>query len=255
MTALFDRVGDRFLGYYDSVQGAVRGEVIRRNLDPYVADARSALDVGCGEGLDAIWLARQGLYVTAIDPSRKMLDAARDAISLLPPEIRLRIRLLECDLRQARQLLHGQRFDLVACHGVMMYQSHDSRFVRYLSEVLEDDGKLSLVVKNGDALAYRAAASGQLTDARRLITDRQTSVGRLGVATKAHRLSSLVMTLGDHGLAIEDWFGVKVFSDTMTGPIEPGAMHDLIELEIVASRADPYRASGRLIHALARRKA
>ncbi|AWB93192.1 SAM-dependent methyltransferase [Aeromicrobium chenweiae] len=40
-----------------------------------------ALDVGAGEGADAIWLARQGWTVTALDVSRVALDkAARHAV-------------------------------------------------------------------------------------------------------------------------------------------------------------------------------
>ncbi|MEU8994408.1 class I SAM-dependent methyltransferase [Streptomyces caniferus] len=39
-----------------------------------------ALDLGCGEGADAIWLAGQGWHVTAVDISRVALDrAARHA--------------------------------------------------------------------------------------------------------------------------------------------------------------------------------
>lgn len=38
----------------------------------------SALDVGCGEGADAIWLAEQGWQVTAVDISTVALDRARE---------------------------------------------------------------------------------------------------------------------------------------------------------------------------------
>ena len=60
-----------------------------------------ALDVGCGSGADAIWLARQGWQVTAVDVSQAALDraaiAAHDAevavnwvctdISTIPPAV------------------------------------------------------------------------------------------------------------------------------------------------------------------------
>jgi SAM-dependent methyltransferase len=38
-----------------------------------------ALDVGCGEGADAIWLARGGWTVTAVDVSEVALNRAREA--------------------------------------------------------------------------------------------------------------------------------------------------------------------------------
>ena len=41
-----------------------------------------ALDVGCGEGADAIWLARSGWTVTAIDISEVALSRAREAARL-----------------------------------------------------------------------------------------------------------------------------------------------------------------------------
>lgn len=34
----------------------------------------AALDIGCGEGADAVWLARRGWQVTAVDVSRTALD-------------------------------------------------------------------------------------------------------------------------------------------------------------------------------------
>jgi SAM-dependent methyltransferase len=41
-----------------------------------------ALDVGCGEGADAIWLARSGWRVTAIDVSNIAVRRAREAAKL-----------------------------------------------------------------------------------------------------------------------------------------------------------------------------
>src|SRR5436305_15198875 len=37
-----------------------------------------ALEIGCGAGLGAIGLARQGLLVEALDPVQAMLDATRN---------------------------------------------------------------------------------------------------------------------------------------------------------------------------------
>lgn len=56
--------------------GAPNGVLVDevKNLPP-----GQALDVGCGEGGDALWLARQGWRVTAIDISRTALERAAAA--------------------------------------------------------------------------------------------------------------------------------------------------------------------------------
>ena len=46
-----------------------------------------ALDVGCGEGADAIWLARRGWTVTAVDISEVALGRAREAADLAGVEV------------------------------------------------------------------------------------------------------------------------------------------------------------------------
>lgn len=46
-----------------------------------------ALDVGCGEGADAVWLATRGWQVTALDPSQVALTRARAAAEAAGVEI------------------------------------------------------------------------------------------------------------------------------------------------------------------------
>ena len=69
----------------------------------------TALDLGCGEGGDAIWLARQGWRVTAVDLSATALDrASADAATA---GVEARIDFGRHDL--ARTFPHGA-FDLVS---------------------------------------------------------------------------------------------------------------------------------------------
>src|SRR4029077_105720 len=98
------------------------------------------------------------------------------------------------------------------------------RFLRDLRGLLANSGRLSVVVKNADALAYREAAGGRLAEARRLIADRRKCRGRMGVVTRAHRLPTFANALRRNGLAVERWFGVKVFCDEMTGAIDASSI-------------------------------
>ncbi|WP_019813159.1 class I SAM-dependent methyltransferase, partial [Saccharomonospora saliphila] len=62
---------------YDSrdqlFSGAVNGALALEATD---LTPGQALDLGCGEGADAIWLARRGWRVTAVDLSRVALRRA-----------------------------------------------------------------------------------------------------------------------------------------------------------------------------------
>jgi thioredoxin reductase/SAM-dependent methyltransferase len=59
-----------------------------------------ALDIGCGEGADAIWLAERGWRVTAVDISTTALQRAAAHAAAAGPQITARIDWIHADLRQ-----------------------------------------------------------------------------------------------------------------------------------------------------------
>jgi 2-polyprenyl-3-methyl-5-hydroxy-6-metoxy-1,4-benzoquinol methylase len=68
--------------------GRPNGHVVERILD---LPPGRALDVGSGEGADAIWLAEQGWDVTAIDVSRVALERAAGHAEAAGPDVAARI--------------------------------------------------------------------------------------------------------------------------------------------------------------------
>jgi SAM-dependent methyltransferase len=57
-----------------------------------------ALDAGCGNGTEALWLATRGWHVTAVDFSATPLDHGRSTAERLGPEVAERIVWVEDDL-------------------------------------------------------------------------------------------------------------------------------------------------------------
>ena len=105
-----------------------------------------ALDLGCGEGGDAIWLAQRGWDVTGLDISltatRRAAEAARAAG--LPPA---RIRFLAADLSA---LDHAGAFDLVTAsylHSPVKFPR--SEVLRHAAGLVAPGGHL-LVVSHAD---------------------------------------------------------------------------------------------------------
>ena len=85
-----------------------------------------ALDVGCGEGADAIWLAREGWDVTGLDVSEVALDRARDAAAAAGVDVTW----LLADL--ADDPTAGTTFDLVSAQYPVLQQSAGDDVLRAL---------------------------------------------------------------------------------------------------------------------------
>jgi SAM-dependent methyltransferase len=73
-----------------------------------------ALDVGAGEGADALWLAQQGWHVVALDISSVALERGRARADEAGPAVAERITWCHADLTSWRP--PPARFDLVSIH-------------------------------------------------------------------------------------------------------------------------------------------
>ncbi|MEU8816855.1 class I SAM-dependent methyltransferase [Actinoplanes sp. NPDC048796] len=125
-----------------------------------------ALDLGCGEGADAIWLARRGWQVTAVDVSGVALERARshagdlsidwqrrDLVQDFPPG--------EYDLVSCQFLYHWGEFDraavlrrataAVAPGGILLIEGHmDDPSNRHTGLVLETPAEIVALLRLGE---------------------------------------------------------------------------------------------------------
>ncbi|MBH0120192.1 class I SAM-dependent methyltransferase [Rhodococcus sp. NPDC003382] len=75
-----------------------------------------ALDAGCGEGGDALWLAARGWHVTAVDIAETALDRARAHAATAGADVANRIEWVRADLSEWTPPRGG--YDLVSSHYV-----------------------------------------------------------------------------------------------------------------------------------------
>jgi SAM-dependent methyltransferase len=74
--------------------------------------AGTALDLACGDGRGAVWLAARGLEVLAVDGSPAAVGLARDLAARAGVEARCRVEVADLD----DGLPSGPTADLVLCH-------------------------------------------------------------------------------------------------------------------------------------------
>jgi SAM-dependent methyltransferase len=99
----------------------------------------SALDVGCGEGADAVWLASRGWQVTAMDVSQVALDKAAEhgqAAGVV-------VQWLQRDLMGWAS--QGTQYDLVSAQFMYLPQPHLRDLYRALGRAVAPGGTLLLV--------------------------------------------------------------------------------------------------------------
>lgn len=112
-----------------------------------------ALDVGCGEGADAIWLAENGWDVTALDVSRVALDRAAEQ----GEKAGVRVRWLHAGLAEAA--LPPGSFDLVSAQYPALPRTDEHEAELALLAAVAPGGML-LVVHHTPPSAEEARARG-----------------------------------------------------------------------------------------------
>jgi SAM-dependent methyltransferase len=234
----------------------VRQELVARQLDEQitsrfpVGQRLRVLDVGPGQGTQALRLARAGHLVTGLESDPAMLGALRDALAAEPEGIRDRVTLVEGDGRETGRHFGPGSFDVVLCHGVLMYVPEPDPMLAALARVLAPGGLLSLLVRNGDALAMRPALHGDWAGAVAAFgSNAATYTNRLGLTVRADRREALAATLTGIGVPLRAWYGVRVFTDGVGDDVRVESPEEqLLAAEELAGRTDPYRAVAALLH-------
>jgi SAM-dependent methyltransferase len=228
-----------------TLRQVVRQELVARQLASLVGPApQRILDVGCGQGTQALRLAEAGHQVTAVDSSPSLLATLRsmDAAG--------RIHVVEADFLE---MPVEDVFDVVLCHGVLMYFPDPAPVLDALAARVAPGGLLSLLVRNADGLALRPGLHGDWPEALAALSGTAYR-NRLGLDTRADRREELTASLRERGLTVEDWYGVRIFTDNAPddAPLPPD-LDALLEAEAAAAHVDPYRSVAALTHLLARR--
>jgi SAM-dependent methyltransferase len=139
---------DAIAANYDAqVQGDawMRG-VLHGHYARLFAPGQRVLDVGCGTGTDAVFLARRGIHVVAIDFSSEMVALCRSKVVSAGLDARVDARVLSFgDLG----LLHGERFDgLVSAFAGLSTLPELHQFADDASRLVRPGGRLVLHLLN-----------------------------------------------------------------------------------------------------------
>ncbi len=253
-------LADSFVdGAYASVKGLVRTYVMHRQLLEHLPPPPApVLDVGGGAGHQSFPLAQAGYDVTLLDPSQAMLDKAQQRLQRLPAEARRRVTLVRADGEHADEAVDGRCFTAVLCHGVLGYLEQPAPLVSQLCRRAAVGGIVSIMTGNAKAMAVRPALERRWDDALASF-DARTEAGVLGVPDRADTVEELSELMRGGGVEPLRWYGVWLFVDWLEfsgaelDPSDSQQVAATAEVELEASRRDPYRQLSRVFHLVGRR--
>lgn len=240
-------------GAYATVKGRVRTFVLHQQLLAHLPDPpATVLDIGGGGAQQSLPLARLGFEVTVLDPSAAMLAKAEQRLDVEPTAVQRRVKLIQGAGEDAARITAGTEFAAVLCHGVLMYLERPEPMVRAMCGCAAPGGVVSIMTLNARTLAIRPALEGRWADASAAF-DATHEVGVLGTDTRGDTVEHLSTLLRSNDVTPQDWYGVWLFSDWLDLPPEHTNVAEVANVELQASRRDPYRQVSRAFHLVGRR--
>ncbi len=250
----FDIGAEEWLSGLGEVRAVVRQELVRRQIAHHLSTMDGplrVLDAGCGQGTQAIALARLGHEVVGIDLSDVLLGEARRAAADETGDVRRRLTFEVGDLL-ALPDRHMEHYDLVCCHGVAMYLPSLSGTVQALAGSTRRGGLISLLTRNRAGLAMRAGMRGEWTESLEAF-DARTYENRLGIrAVRSDEPSEVRAALHAVGATTVAWYGVRLFTDHWGREPLDDDFPAILAAEEEAGWRDPFRSLAALTHTIAR---
>lgn len=231
------------------IRFAVVAETLRRQAAA-LGERLRILDVGGGDGGDAIPLARAGHDVTVVDPAPEWLAEAQRRASAAG----VAVTTVEGGLDD----LPDGTWDLVLCHFVLHYRPAGAGDVDRLAALVRPGGRLSVMAPNPAAMVLmRLTRSGPAAALEELAADSRHS------HTFDHRARKVTAEqvadeLRAAGLATVARYATRIANDLLTdddAKRDPAYFDRLLELELALCDREPFVRIGGLWQLVAERPA
>ncbi|TQL68321.1 S-adenosylmethionine-dependent methyltransferase [Nocardioides albertanoniae] len=215
-------------------------EEILRGQCAELGERLRILDVGGGDGMDALPLALAGHEVTILDPSESWLGEAKRRAGEAGTAVTTIVGGLDDNIDGG---LPGGEWDLVLCHFVLQYRPADAGDVRRLAAAVRPGGRVSVMVPNPASMVLRELVTGgpeaALTELRAETRHAQT----FDHDVRKIAMPDLEAELAAAGLRLTGRFGTRIANDLLTDnepKHDPAYFDRLLELERELCDQEPF---------------
>ena len=235
--------------------GQLRYDTSRMNISRHTEKKKlHILDVGGGDGLDAIYYAKKGHAVTITDCSAKMLSEARKSANNQDVSDRLNFYQTEPD--SLLENLDEQLFDLILCHMMIEFVPDPQALFGEMCSLLASGGLISVLDTNRYSDVYmRTFQMNSLQDAVEAVGMREYFHPWVNRITPRFAAEDFIDLLNDNGCSLVGQYGVLNLCAYL--PNEPKFIpeyyNDLFALEKQLSGEYPYYLLARFFQVIGRK--
>lgn len=212
--SVFDTLAvDYDAAFSDRVPGRWLRSRTRRVIAALLPPAARVLDVGCGTGDDALWLAAAGHDVVATDLSQGMLDETKARVAGAPGEVAARVCVASLDLESPGDAVTGPFGLVMSNFGAVNCCADLGRFFAWLDQRLDGDGRVVLTVMGRFCLweSLGFALRGRFRQAARRWSGRANfSTGGISQPIWYHT-PAVIRSMAEPHFAVESIAGIGVF--------------------------------------------
>lgn len=216
--------------------------------------ALRVLDVGGGDGRDAIPLAMAGHQVTILDPAPSWLEAARQRAE--QTGVRERVRVVDGSLDDLSAV--GGGYDLVLCHFVLHYRSELADDVRRLASLVGPGGRLSVMAPNPAGRVVMTLVREGPAAAQQELAEPGWYSHTFSQAGRKLEANDVATELERVGLQLLHRYGTRIANDLLaddSAKHDPSFYGELERLELALCDKEPFLRLGGAWQLVARRPA
>ena len=235
--------------------GRLRYRVAAANLGRHLEQRPlHILDLGGGNGLDAVPLAKLGHRVTVLDFSAEMVANGRQ----LAESEGVQVTFQAGDVRGLTDTFAAASFEVMLCHNVLQYVGEGiTAVLQAIHHVLKSDGLLSLMITNPHAELYAQALRDYNLQAAVASLDNPTHyVATFDTTITRYTDEALIEMLQTAEFTLLKQYGIRAVCDFMADndrKYDPDFYEKLETLELALSDREPYKYLARFYHFIAQK--
>ena len=235
--------------------GRLRYDTSRMNLSRHMDKKQMRiLDVGGGDGIDAIYYAKQGHNVTLTDCSSTMLAEARKSAE--DQDVLDQLKFIQTEPDSLLDILDERPFDLILCHMMIEFAPDPQALFREMCNLLAAGGLISVLDTNRYGDVYmRAFQMKSLPGALEAVGMKEYFHPWVKRMTPRFSADDFIDKLDENGCSLAGHYGVLNLCAYL--PNEPKFIpeyyNDLKELEVQLTDKFPYYLLARFFQVIGRK--